>query len=104
MFLLLQPQKMLPARASATLLQQSSAAIQACSRRGMAAVKNWKRPSMEEYGVPKESWEHVNRKNQSKYNMYLAGGIVFFGVTMTVAKVSGLFFFNTTPYHLMDRK
>merc|ERR1712223_1598552 len=41
------------------------------------AVQNWKRPTMDEYGVPTESWAVVNARNQKKYNGMLAVGLAF---------------------------
>ncbi|TRY63817.1 hypothetical protein TCAL_15221 [Tigriopus californicus] len=71
-------------------------------RRGMAALKNWTKPSMEEYGVPTESWSTVNAKRQARYNMTLLGGVVFTLFSVFVAKTSGLINFYTTPYHLLN--
>merc|ERR1740128_1206707 len=37
------------------------------------ALTNWKRPSIEEMTVPRDSWHQVNQKNQ-KFNTQLAAG------------------------------
>merc|ERR1740128_862712 len=38
------------------------------------ALTNWKRPSIEEMTVPRDSWHQVNQKNQKKFNTQLAAG------------------------------
>merc|ERR1740128_455279 len=38
------------------------------------ALTNWKRPSIEEMTVPRDSWHQVNQKNQKKFNIQLAAG------------------------------
>merc|ERR1740128_1632572 len=38
------------------------------------ALTNWKRPSIEEMTVPRDSWHQVNQKNQKKFNAQLAAG------------------------------
>ena len=65
------------------------------------AVQNWKRPSMEEYGVPTESWTVVNARNQKKYGMLLAAGATFFGATITYCWFSDKTVFYTVPRHLI---
>ena len=52
--------------AVANLARASSRLPQVSQRRGMGALKNWKRPSMEEYGVPTEPWAQVNAKRQTR--------------------------------------
>merc|ERR1719470_810118 len=54
------------------------------------ALENWKRPSIEELGVPTESWQTVFAKNQTRYNLHLLAGVGFCGATLLVA-------YNTVP-------
>ena len=44
-------------------------------KRGMAAIKNWKRPTMDEYLGPKEPWEIVNARRSKEGNLYLLAGV-----------------------------
>ena len=66
------------------------------------AVKNFKRPTMDEYGVPTESWAVANARNQKKYSSVLAAGTAFFAVTMAYCWQSDKTVFNTIPRHLID--
>merc|ERR1712123_430254 len=59
------------------------------------AIENWKRPSIEEIGVPKESWQNVFAKNQKKYTVQLLAGVGLFGVTVMYAY--NTVFTNSTP-------
>jgi len=68
------------------------------------AVQNWKRPTMDEYGVPTESWAVVNARNQKKYNGMLAAGLAFFGLTSVYCWFSDKTVFYTVPRHLIDLK
>lgn len=61
------------------------------------AVQNWKRPTMEEYLAPKEPWQRVNAKNQTRYNMSLLGGTAFLGVTLAFANAKSLIELHSTP-------
>jgi len=65
------------------------------------AVQNWKRPSMDEYGVPTESWQVVHARNQKKYGLVMALGAAFFGATMTFCWFSDKMIFHTVPRHLI---
>jgi len=47
------------------------------------ALQNWKRPSIDELGVPKDAWRHVYDRNQSKFNTQLLIGTVVFGVSFS---------------------
>ena len=51
------------------------------------ALQNYKRPSMDEFGVPTEPWKRVFERNQRKYNMHLLTGTKF---AQTVTKISRL--------------
>jgi len=63
------------------------------------ALENYARPSIDEIGVPTESWKQVHDKNQSKFNIQLLMGIVSSAAMITwfVSEIE----FNSTPYHLM---
>jgi len=49
------------------------------------ALENWKRPSIEELGVPSQAWETVNATSQKRFNTQLLAGVGFFGFTVLVA-------------------
>jgi len=51
----------------------------------LKALKNWKRPSIDEMLMPKEPWKRVYESNQKKYNLQLATGVLVFGGTVLVA-------------------
>jgi len=55
------------------------------SAANMKALKNWKRPSIDEMMMPKEPWKRVYESNQKKYNLQLATGVVLLGGTILVA-------------------
>ena len=59
------------------------------------ALEGWKRPNIDEIGVPKENWQGVFNKNQQKYNLHLLTGVGLLGVTMYVAYDN--IFTNPTP-------
>jgi len=82
---------------SSRVLLRSAAAVGRDSRRLFSsslvrrkALENWKRPSIEELGVPTESWQTVFAKNQTRYNLHLLAGVGFCGATLLVA-------YNTVP-------
>merc|ERR1719495_2576960 len=62
------------------------------------ALENWKRPSIDEIGVPKEPWQHVYARNQKKYNAQLIFGTVLFGCS------SVLFYANVDMLPKLDPK
>jgi len=66
------------------------------------ALENWARPSIDEIGVPTESWAQVNAKNQTKFNMQLLVGIVAFVGTFAFWKSSVNM--NPTPHHLLKNQ
>merc|ERR1712080_675773 len=59
------------------------------------ALQNWKRPSIEELGVPKEPWNRVHDANQKKFTKQLLAGLVVFPTTVII--VNNQVFFNGTP-------
>jgi len=63
------------------------------------ALANWKRPSIDELGVPTQSWTHVHNNNQKRFNVHLVAGVSFF--TATLVFISATVDFNTTPKHLL---
>jgi hypothetical protein len=71
--------------------------------RGMAAVKNWKRPSMDEYLAPSQPFAQVNNPRQNRYNMTLAFGVVFLASTMSFGYVMDLIEMRGTPHHVMKK-
>ena len=54
-------------------------------KRGMAAIKNWKRPTMDEYLGPKEPWEIVNARRNKEGNLTLLAGASLFLSSVLVA-------------------
>jgi len=66
------------------------------------ALQNFKRPSIEEIGVPKESWKRVYERNQKKYNRQLLIGVLTAGLSIGV--VGATVNFNATPSFLYDVK
>ena len=66
------------------------------------SVQNWKRPSMDEYGVPVESWSVVNARTQKKYNSMLAVGLMVLGSTLTYCYFSKYTVWYGVPRHLID--
>jgi len=57
----------------------------ALQKRGMASVKNWKRPSMDEYLGPKDPWQQVMDKRSKEGNLYLLGGALVMGSAIAMA-------------------
>ena len=49
------------------------------------ALQNWKRPSIDEMGIPTESHSLVFARNNKKYNLQLLAGAGLFGFTTIVA-------------------
>ena len=67
------------------------------------AVRNWKRPSMDEYMAPTELYSHANAKRQSRYNMMLVTGTAFLGFTIAFGTVMDLIEMRGTPYDIMKK-
>jgi len=65
------------------------------SRPDQKALKNWKRPSIDDILVPKEPWSRVHQRNQKKFNIHLLSGVTVFGGTVLV--IANLVNFNPTP-------
>lgn len=47
--------------------------------------------------TPKGSWAQEHARNQSKYNMHLAAGLAFTGITLFAGYQSGSFYLNYKP-------
>jgi len=58
-----------------------------------------RRPSIGELGVPTESWQRVYDKNQKKFSLQLAAGVVLFSSTVLAAY--NIVETNSTPHHLL---
>ncbi|KAF0292040.1 Apoptosis-inducing factor 1, mitochondrial [Amphibalanus amphitrite] len=69
------------------------------SRTGRRYYKQepYKPITMNDLPVPRGSWQQHYANKQKNYNLTLAGGLAFFGVTAFVAYESGLIVLNTTP-------
>merc|ERR1712079_218561 len=63
------------------------------------ALANWARPSIDEMGVPTESWKQVYDKNQSRYMLQLGAGLV--AITASIFAFSQQVFMNPAPKHLL---
>ena len=63
------------------------------------ALANWARPSIDELGVPTESWKQVHDKNQTKFMVQMLIGVVAFAGSLTA--FSSFILMNPTPKHLM---
>ncbi len=66
------------------------------------ALENWARPSIDEIGVPTESWKQVHDKNQSKFLIHLLVGIVAFAGSATYFATNVNMY--GTPHHLLKNK
>ena len=66
------------------------------------ALKDWKRPSLEELTVPREAWSKVHSRNQRKFNLQLAVGVILAGYTAFTLFHNVIF--NGTPSPLPDKK
>jgi len=63
------------------------------------ALANWARPSIDEMGVPTESWKQVHDKNQAKYLIHLGAGVIAVGVS--IVAFGQQVFMNPAPKHLL---
>ena len=81
------------------------------------ALANWARPSIDEMGVPTESWKQVRSegrslskleyysflqvhdKNQAKYLIHLGAGVIAVGVS--IVAFGQQVFMNPAPKHLL---
>ena len=88
---------------SARLLRVGSTLRGHIQSRGKA-VQGYKRPSMDDLGVPTESWAVVNARTQKKYNAVLAVGIGAISVTLAYMWQSHLTVFYTVPRHLIEER
>uniref|UniRef100_A0A2M4B0A7 Deltamethrin resistance protein prag01 domain-containing protein n=4 Tax=Nyssorhynchus TaxID=44543 RepID=A0A2M4B0A7_9DIPT len=63
---------------------------------------NFRVYTMNDMPVPEGDFFEEHRRKNRVYNTVLAAGIVIFGITFTVAKESGLIFFNYNPPKSLD--
>jgi len=63
------------------------------------ALQNWKRPSIDEMGVPAEPWGRVHDRNQKKFSTQLLVGLSLFAVTAMTG--INMIKTNSTPHHLL---
>ena len=89
--------------ATRSVLRLTSLTVQRVQSRGMAAIKNRKRPSMDEIAIPSEPWAQVNAKRQTRYNTILALGLSALVSTIAFVKISGSIPFYGTPWHLIKK-
>jgi len=47
------------------------------------ALKDWKRPTIDELEEPRESWSEVYKRNQRKFTVQLIIGVTMFGLTLS---------------------
>jgi hypothetical protein len=88
-------------RALLTVSGRRAAAINSGIQSRGGALVGWTRPKIEEYGIPKEPWGPAAAKKNMDYNIRLAAGIIFLGLTLTAGKVLNSFPLNTTPWDLV---
>ena len=77
---------------------------QPMQKRGMAAIKNWKRPSMDEMPEPCMPFSQANAKAQAKNNMQLVIGTSALAAAIFVGYSSGAFTLRFTPVELLPPK
>ena len=70
-------------------------------KRGMAAVKNWKRPSMDEMPEPCMPFKQAQSQMQSQNNMMLLIGTGALSAAIFVGVTSGAFTLRFTPTELL---
>ncbi|XP_023935684.1 uncharacterized protein LOC112044164 [Bicyclus anynana] len=66
------------------------------------AGEGFKPPSMDELPVPHGSWQARYDANQRRYNAVLLAGIAFLAGSISIAKGSGLLYFNFAPPKSID--
>merc|ERR1712198_105929 len=86
---------------SKSILNLGSRAVNFLQKRHRS-VQNWKRPSMDEYPVPVESWSVVKARTDKKNNMILAGGVLTFALTIAYCWQSKYTVWYGVPRHLID--
>lgn len=70
--------------------------------RGYHGPSNFRVYTMNDMPVPEGDFFEQHRAKNRVYNTILAAGIVIFGITFTVAKESGLIYFNYNPPKSID--
>jgi len=63
------------------------------------ALENWKRPSIDEMGVPTEAWAPVNARNNQKFLIHLLAGVG--SIVLSVGAFFQTVELNATPKHLL---
>merc|ERR1712013_96561 len=71
--------------------------------RGLA-LRDWKRPSVEELTVPRESWAKVHARNQRKFNLQLLVGLALGGYTAFTLFHNVLFTGDPSPLYKKKAK
>ena len=83
------------------IISTARTGVQLTQRRGIA-VKGHKRPTMDEYMAPTEAFSKVEGRREARYNMYLLGGLGFFGGTVGMIVANGWIPLNN-PKHLFPK-
>ncbi|XP_058117731.1 uncharacterized protein LOC131288422 [Anopheles ziemanni] len=65
--------------------------------RGYHGPSNFRVYTMNDMPVPEGDFFEEHRRKNRVYNAMLGAGIVIFGIAFTVAKESGLIYFNYNP-------
>ncbi|XP_040166625.1 uncharacterized protein LOC120902151 [Anopheles arabiensis] len=89
---------MLPVRSIANLSIRNAAFLS----RGYHGPNNFRVYTMNDMPVPEGDFFEEHRRKNRVYNTVLAAGIVIFGITLTVAKESGLIYLNYSPPKSLD--
>ncbi|XP_065092564.1 uncharacterized protein LOC135713386 [Ochlerotatus camptorhynchus] len=70
--------------------------------RGYHGPSNFRVFTMNDLPVPEGDFFEEHRRKNRTYNAVLATGIVVFGIVVTIAKESGLIYFNFNPPKSFD--
>merc|ERR1711944_392376 len=85
------------------IISTARTGVQLTQRRGIA-VKGHKRPTMDEYLAPTEAFSKVEGRREARYNMYLLGGLSFFGGTLGLIVANGWIPLNNPNIYSLSNK
>ncbi|XP_029732240.1 uncharacterized protein LOC115268366 [Aedes albopictus] len=78
------------------------------ARNGAFFARSYHGPSnfrvftMNDMPVPEGDFFEEHRRKNRTYNAVLGAGIIIFGITLTIAKESGLIYLNSSPPKSLD--
>ena len=76
---------------------------QPMQKRGMAAIRNWKRPTMDEFPAPTMPYKQAVEQTNKNNNMMLVAGTAALVGSVFVGFSSGLFTLRFTPTELLPK-